>query len=475
MPAAAGELAHAARLTADSSPTPVELHLFSDLQRAKMPSNFADVVFPANVALVLHPVVDGGLPNWTVETVTAPAQVWGSPRTGKPARVQVVVAGFGTPAATRSVTLVVNGKTMATSGVQVPASGRATVEFASLDVPYGFSRCEVRIDSADGFTADIPVPISSDGIRHVLFHAAAGARSPTFRTRCLSRAIGVRPGAAVGQWPACRSRDAPSWSCRIFPAAGVARARWRNKSGAAAACCWRWDDRGGRSRSAGLQRMTLRAREAGSAGANASRPAALGDGQRAAGPACAFTTRSPPTLPSARCSRSPTNAVVLEDRRGRAVLFASGLDNVTNDALNPLPFIEKAAVLLGRAQGNADDSFSSCAAQRGVPEARRRSSIDGGAVEGCGDGAAGPADTGFFAWLRAGDLIGVSGSPRVHSRRRPASRALWRGRQPQRARGGQRRSAGRETGQPVVAVMLRRRRRSSHVGQPISRCPAPEP
>ncbi|MFI5246886.1 MAG: BatA domain-containing protein, partial [Gemmatimonadales bacterium] len=148
------ELAHAARLMAESSPTPVELHLFSDLQRAKMPSNFADAVFPANVALVLHPVADSGLPNWTVESVTAPGQVWGSPRTGKPARVQAVIAGFGTPGATRSVSLVVNGRTTATTSVQVPASGRATVEFPSLDVAYGVSRCEVRIDSADLFAAD---------------------------------------------------------------------------------------------------------------------------------------------------------------------------------------------------------------------------------------------------------------------------------------------------------------------------------
>ena len=58
------------------------------------------------------------------------------------------------PAATRTVSLVVNGKTIATQRVDVPANGRATVEFQSLDVPYGFSRCEVRIDSADAFPAD---------------------------------------------------------------------------------------------------------------------------------------------------------------------------------------------------------------------------------------------------------------------------------------------------------------------------------
>ena len=48
----------------------------------------------------------------------------------------------------------VNGKTVATARVQVPAGGRASVEFPSLNVPYGFSRCEVRIDSADALPAD---------------------------------------------------------------------------------------------------------------------------------------------------------------------------------------------------------------------------------------------------------------------------------------------------------------------------------
>ena len=72
----------------------------------------------------------------------------------KKTRVQAVVAGYHTAAATRTVSLVVNGKTMATRNVEVPANGRASVEFESLDVPYGFSRCEVKIDSADSLPAD---------------------------------------------------------------------------------------------------------------------------------------------------------------------------------------------------------------------------------------------------------------------------------------------------------------------------------
>src|SRR6202521_4849201 len=145
-----GELARSLRSLAESIPTPIELHLFSDMQKSEMPASFAELALPTNVSLVLHPVVKTAVPNWSVESVNVPGQVWDPKKT----RVQVVVAGFNTPAATRTVSLLLNGKTLAAQSIAVPASGRATVEFQSLDVSYGFSRCEVRVDSADAFPAD---------------------------------------------------------------------------------------------------------------------------------------------------------------------------------------------------------------------------------------------------------------------------------------------------------------------------------
>ena len=65
-----------------------------------------------------------------------------------------MISGYHTPDAKKTVSLVVNGKTVATQTVNVPANGRATVEFNSLDVPYGLARCEVRIDSADSLPDD---------------------------------------------------------------------------------------------------------------------------------------------------------------------------------------------------------------------------------------------------------------------------------------------------------------------------------
>jgi hypothetical protein len=146
------ELSRAVRAMAESVHTPIELHLFSDMQRGSLAATFADMTLPANVTLAAHSVVTKAQPNWTVESVDAPGQVWG--KDSKPVHVQAVIAGYGTPASQRTVSLVVNGKTTATKMVAVPANGRATVDFPSLEVPYGFSRCEVKIDSADGFAED---------------------------------------------------------------------------------------------------------------------------------------------------------------------------------------------------------------------------------------------------------------------------------------------------------------------------------
>ncbi len=182
-----GELARSLRSLAESTPTPIELHLFSDMQKSEMPANFAELALPANVSLVLHPVIKNQLPNWTVESVNVPGQVWDPKKT----RVQVVVAGFGTPAATRNVSLLANGKMLATQSVAVPANGRATIEFQSLDVSYGFTRCEARIDSADAFPADdssIFAVERSDPRRALFVYESGDSRSPVYFRAALASA-----------------------------------------------------------------------------------------------------------------------------------------------------------------------------------------------------------------------------------------------------------------------------------------------
>ncbi len=185
-----GELAHGVRALAETVHTPIELHLFSDMQKTGMPANFTDMELPANVSVVLHPVEATATPNWTVESVTAPAQL-ADPKDPKKSRVQAVIAGYGTPATSKTVSLVVNGNTIATRKVQIPQDGRATVEFQPLDVPYGLNHCEVRIDSADGFPADdvsVFAVKRSDPERVLFVHQARDTRSPIYFGAALAAA-----------------------------------------------------------------------------------------------------------------------------------------------------------------------------------------------------------------------------------------------------------------------------------------------
>jgi hypothetical protein len=182
-----GELGRGMRAMAETVHTPMELHLFSDMQSSNMPANFADMVMPGNVTLVLHPVGTATVPNWTVESVEAPGQLVDP----KKARVIAVIAGHGTPAATRTVSVVVNGVVTATKKVDVPANGRVTVAFDSLDVPFGESRCAVRIDSADGFPNDDASNFAvkrADPERVLFVHQASDTRSPLYFGAALAAA-----------------------------------------------------------------------------------------------------------------------------------------------------------------------------------------------------------------------------------------------------------------------------------------------
>ena len=178
-----GELGRAVRALTETEHQPINLHLFSDMQRTAMPANFADMVLPPSATLVLHSVASGTAPpNWTIESVNAPAQL-SDPKDPHRSRVQAVVAGFGTPAAAKIISLVINGRVVASKKVDVPANGRATVEFAPLNVEYGFNRCEVRIEGGDAFPADDAsafVVRRSDPERVLFVHAAGDSRSPLY-------------------------------------------------------------------------------------------------------------------------------------------------------------------------------------------------------------------------------------------------------------------------------------------------------
>jgi hypothetical protein len=144
-----GELARYLRTLSEAQKMPLEVHLASDMQKSAMPPGFADLRLNPGTTLVFHPV-GGPEKNWALENVVAPRRVYDPKRV----KLQATVTGFGTPAAKRTVTLLLNGRQLQSKTVDVPENGRAQVEFLGLDAPYGFNKGEVRIDSADNLPAD---------------------------------------------------------------------------------------------------------------------------------------------------------------------------------------------------------------------------------------------------------------------------------------------------------------------------------
>ena len=144
------EISRVLRSTSESLKSDIEAHIFTDNQASSWPAAFSDARLDDGTKLVVHSVADKTIPNWTVESVDAPRRVFDT----KKVRTVATIAGYNTDEATRKVTLVANGKAIETKGVKVPAAGRATVEFLTLDVPYGLTKCEVRIDGADKFPQD---------------------------------------------------------------------------------------------------------------------------------------------------------------------------------------------------------------------------------------------------------------------------------------------------------------------------------
>ena len=100
-----------------------------------------------------------------------------------------MIAGFETPAATKTVSLVVNGKTIATRKVNVPADGRATVEFAPLDVPTD------SIAARCGSKAATPFPRMTQRVRGQPVRSGAGVVCASGQRYAARRSISAR------RWP----------------------------------------------------------------------------------------------------------------------------------------------------------------------------------------------------------------------------------------------------------------------------------
>jgi hypothetical protein len=144
------ELARALRAAAQTLKVPVEAHVFSDMQKSSWPPNFADAQLGGGVRLIPYPVVEAREANFAVESVLAPARLYDP----KKVRVQVTVAGYGTGPARRRVTLAAGGREIESKEIDLPANGRASVEFFALEASYGWNRAEARLSPGDAFPDD---------------------------------------------------------------------------------------------------------------------------------------------------------------------------------------------------------------------------------------------------------------------------------------------------------------------------------
>ena len=134
--------------------------------------------------------------------------------------MQATVAGFGTEKATRTVSLVLNGREVESKAVEVPQNGRASVEFLTLEAPYGCNKGEVRIDSGRQLAADDTFYFSIDRSdpRNVLFvQEAAGSRGLLYFRTALEAAgesaFDIDAGDDGPDRPISIRPSTPSWCC----------------------------------------------------------------------------------------------------------------------------------------------------------------------------------------------------------------------------------------------------------------------
>ena len=174
-----GEFARALRVMDQSSGMQLDVHLISDMQQTSMPPGFRDLQMGPHTSLTLDAIGSGNAPNWAVESVSVPSRVYDATHT----RLTATVAGWHTEAAVKRISLMLDGRELASRDVSVPANGRAQVEFLSFEVPYGAHRGEVHLEAPhDQLPNDdsFPFSIERSDPRKALFLYAGGRPQQAF-------------------------------------------------------------------------------------------------------------------------------------------------------------------------------------------------------------------------------------------------------------------------------------------------------
>jgi hypothetical protein len=124
---------------------PVVINLVTDAQASALPTRFGELAPRRPAEIVIHDVTDGAAENWALDSFG------GSALTGE---LTASVRSFAPEAATKTLTLAHNGRTVAEQTVEVEAGGRAEATFAPLELAAGSNRVEVTLSPADELATD---------------------------------------------------------------------------------------------------------------------------------------------------------------------------------------------------------------------------------------------------------------------------------------------------------------------------------
>ncbi len=145
-----GDVVEAVRNLVVGEDSPVELHLISDLQNTAMPARFQDLVLPPSVGLKIHDVATGESDNWAIESVKGTTRLWDEKRP----QLEATVVSYSEQAAMKTVSLWIDGRPAGRVRLKIAAGGRTSFVFQVLDPPRAFSRAEFRLEPPDALAAD---------------------------------------------------------------------------------------------------------------------------------------------------------------------------------------------------------------------------------------------------------------------------------------------------------------------------------
>ncbi len=173
-----GEFCRALRVMEQTTGLGLDVHLFTDAQDTSMPAAFTDLKLGPHTSLTIHEIGKGTASNWAVQSVNVPARIYDAANV----RLTTTVAGWQTKDATRKVSVLLDGRSVATKDIAIPVAGSAELEFNDLVIPYGAHRGEVRMEPHDDLPNDdsFLFSIERSDPRKVLFLHGIGRAADSF-------------------------------------------------------------------------------------------------------------------------------------------------------------------------------------------------------------------------------------------------------------------------------------------------------